>query len=280
MIVTDSFVMLNNPKTGSSFARTVLKEIDAKRGQEPRWKRLIYSRRLRRPLFEELYLPDLNYDGTLLKDSSQHGAYCQIPHQYRDREVVSFVRNPFMLFISHYEFRWWADHPPFSKELLAEKFPNFPDLSIDQFVDFCDFRVAHEPMGERLTELGVGDLSRFFIKMFYRDPAAILRTLGRETIDSGRLLELMPPITFLRQENLTDEFTHFLVRHGYADRELRYVLDRERVNVTEDRFEGGRDALFTPRVVSHIQNKESLLLRLLEGVGITYKAPVVTARRE
>jgi hypothetical protein len=278
MIITDTFVMLNNPKTGSSFARTVLNEINAKYRHAPRWKRLLSARRSGQPLFLELQLPDLNYDGTLRKESSQHGAYSQIPDAYRDREVVSFVRSPYLLFISHYEFRWWATHPPFTKELLAEQFPNFPDLSIDQFVDFCNLRVAHEPGGDRLTKLGVGDLSCFFIKMFYRDPAFILRTLDRETITSGRLVDLMPKITFLRQENLVEEFTRFLGRHGYSDLELRYIAERDRVNVTEGRIEGGRDVLLTPRVVSHIENRESLLLNLLEGVGIRYKAPTDEAR--
>lgn len=269
--------MLNNPKTGSSFARQVLKEINNARRAAPLWKRLpkrlLYQRRLRQPLFKELKLPDLNYDGTLLEESGQHGTYSQIPQEYRDREVVSFVRNPYMLFISHYEFGWWADHPPFDQELLAEKFPNFPALSINEYVDFCNFRVAHEPFGDKLTELRVGDLSRFFIKMFYPEPASILRSLDRETINSGRLLDLMPDITFLRQENLTEEFTEFLARHGYSPGELRYVAERDRINVTEDRAED-RSELFTPRVLSHIETKEHLLLDLLEGVGFEYEAPV------
>ena len=276
MIITDAFVMLNNPKTGSSFARTVLTEIHARYRQPTRWKKLLYPKRLRPPLFKELFLPDLNFDGTLLKDSSQHGAYSQIPDEYRDREVVSVVRNPYTLFISHYQFRWWATHPPFSAEFLAEWFPNFPSLSIDEFVDFCDVRVAHEPLGDRLTSLGVGSMSRFFIKMFYPDPASILRTLDRETIDSGRLLDLMPTITFLRQENLTSELTSFLARHGYSDRELRYVAARNRVNVTENVVDDPK-ALLTPKVLLHMRSKEGLLLRLLEGVGIKYEAPVENA---
>lgn len=279
MIITDSFVMLNNPKTGSSFARTVLKEINNRRRAASRWKRLLkrllYQRRLRRPLFKELHVPDLNYDGTLLEESepNQHGAYSQIPQEYRNREVVSFVRNPYTLFISHYEFGWWADYPPFDQELLAERFPNFPDLSIDEYVDFCNFRVAHEPLGDKLIELGVGDLSRFFIKMFYPEPGSVLRSLDRETINSGRLLDLMPEITFLQQENLTEDFTEFLARHGYSPGELRYVEERDRVNVTEDRAKD-RSELLTPKVLSHIETKERLLLDLLKGIGFEYKAPV------
>ena len=272
MIITDTFVMLNNPKTGSTFARTVLKEIHATYRRVQFWKRVVSFGRVRAPLFKELYLPDLTFDGSLLKESSQHGAYSQIPDEYRDREVVSVVRNPYTLFISHYQFRWWATHPPFPPAFLAEKFPQFPDLSIDDFVDFSRLRVAHEPLGERLTELGVGSMSRFFIKMFYREPASIFRHLDRQMIDSGRLLELLPTITFLRQEHLTDDLSHFLRRHGYSERELQHVAEHEKVNLTKDRV-ADPTALLTPKVLSHIQTNELLLLRLLESVGIKYYPP-------
>jgi hypothetical protein len=129
-------------------------------------------------------------------------------------------------------------------------------------------------MGERLTELGVGDLSRFFIKMFFPDPASVLRSLDRETIDSARLLDLMPAITFLRQEHLTEELTRFLGGHGYSESELRYVAERGRINVTENPVTD-RQALLTPKVLAHIATRESLLLRLLEGVGISYGALAV-----
>jgi hypothetical protein len=82
----------------------------------------------------------------------------------------------------------------------------------------------------------------------------------------------MPQITFLRQENPSEEFTQFLGRHGYSHRELQYVAERDRVNVTERA--GDQSALFAPKVLSHIEQKSALLFRLLEGVGIRYQAPV------
>ena len=182
------------------------------------------------------------------------------------------VRNPYTLFVSHYQFRWWATHPPFSTDVLAEKFPNFPDLSIDEFVDFCTLRAAHEPLGARLADLGVGDLSRFFINLFYEEPAAVFQALDEDTISSGQLLDRMPSITFLRQERLVEELIRFLARHGYSERELQHVATRERANVT--RGHGGNDAtLLTPKVLSHVRDRERVLLALLAGVGIDYQAP-------
>jgi hypothetical protein len=185
------------------------------------------------------------------------------------------VRNPYTLFISHYQFRWWATHPPFSAAFLAERFPKFPDLSIDDFVDFSRLRVGQEPLGDRLSDLGIGSMSRFFIKMFYSEPAAIFRRLDRHMIDSGRLSELLPKISFLQQETLREELTRFLARHGYCERELRYLAKRDRVNVTRDRV-ADPAMLLTPKVLSHIRTNEALLLQLLKGAGVTYDPPTAT----
>lgn len=81
MLVTDSFVMLNYPKTGSSFARKVIKDLYAR--QPKSW--------FRRRWCKELILPNIRTCGA----DDQHGCYSQIPPQYRNREVMSIVRNPF-----------------------------------------------------------------------------------------------------------------------------------------------------------------------------------------
>jgi hypothetical protein len=279
VIITTTFVMLNNPKTGSSFARTVLKEIHTRRTKAAWWKRLSARAAGRQALMRELLLPDMEYDGRLSDRSrSYHGSYAQIPARYRGREVVSITRNPYLLFASHYEFRWWAEHPPIDPEVLARHFPRFPNLSIDEFVDFSNMRVAHGPFGDRLTDLEIGDLTLYFVKMFFRDPAGTLNGLPAAWTGSRQFAELLPPITFLRQENLLEDLTGFLARHGYADDELALVRDHARVNETMGGVED-RTALLTPKVIAHIQTRERLLLQMLESRGIHYDVPAASNER-
>lgn len=122
VIVTESFVMLNLPKTGSTFARKVIKDLYA---SAPRsWFKRTYCL--------DLILPNIRHAG----EPDQHGCYCQIPRQYRKREIVSILRSPYERFLSAFEFRHWAYHPPRPAEVIRECFPTFPNLKLDEYIDF------------------------------------------------------------------------------------------------------------------------------------------------
>jgi len=81
MIITDDFVMLNFPKTGSSFAREALKRLYANRN------------------IIELMLPKIT-EKRYRDRVDQHGTFRQIPLAHKNKPVLSITRNPLSRFQS------------------------------------------------------------------------------------------------------------------------------------------------------------------------------------
>jgi hypothetical protein len=92
MLIFDSFILLNYPKTGSTFARTVLKEI-----YDRRFRQLSMTGKVaslvgirERPQVKELMFPNIKFR-EIRQKTDQHGCYTQIPVEYRDRPVVAIM---------------------------------------------------------------------------------------------------------------------------------------------------------------------------------------------
>lgn len=268
MLVTRTFVLLNNPKTGSSFCRTVLKEIHAERARRRSMVRRAMSRS--DDSLVELLLPNIKVAHNQERD--QHGTWSQIPEEYRDREVASVVRNPYDRFLSMYQFRWWEKHPPVPADVLMQELPHFPDLSLDDFVTLNELAVRHGRMSDG-GEVRLGNQSAQFIQMFFRNPSAVLERATRPDVEPAELAAELAPITFLRQENLNHDFASFLARHGYTDAEVDYARTRPPVNVTRA---GGSDrrSMWTPTALDYVGSDERFLIETLNGVGIRYERPV------
>jgi hypothetical protein len=130
MIITEIFVMLNLPKTGSTFARTVIKEL-----YKPSiLKKILVKLRLVPRDLIELKLPNIKMPNRIF---DQHGTYSQIPKKYLNRPVFSVVRNPYTRFLSAYQFKSWANPNQLTvdRSILERDFPTFPDLDMDTYVD-------------------------------------------------------------------------------------------------------------------------------------------------
>ncbi len=273
MIITDEFVMLNYPKTGSSFARKVLKELHRQRIDNRTFIRRVFDRLniTRRHFLLELMLPDVQGQGVDRKPG-KHGTYTQIPMEYKDRTVVSIVRNPYSRFMSGYEFRWWAENPPIRNELITQHFPTFPDISLDDFVRLLELTVIHLRYGGKKPMANVGNLTIQFIKMFFKSPDDIIENLTDEYIDSEKPLTDIADIEFLQQESLDEDLIKFLLKQGYSEEELAFIRIRERENVTISRGVK-RDDLWTKNALAYIAEKERLIFRILESKGISYGPP-------
>jgi hypothetical protein len=231
--------MLNYPKTGSSFAREVIKKLCPHR---------------------EVLVSDSWHKGP----PHQHGSYLQIPYECRGREVVTVVRNPYMRFLSGFEFRHWAYNPGLPLDDIKRRFPHFPELSIHDYLDFNQFVL--KPMAR------IGEQTSQFIRMFFaQQPKKITNTY----INSDQIFEDVADVTFLRQENLREELAFFLQRHGYTAEGTAFIATHDTVNVTEKKND--RAALLTPRVVDYVTQRERLIFRILASRGIRYCAPVKAA---
>ena len=125
MLITDDFVVINFPKTGSTYVRNRIKEV---------YQNLKFYHRKGKLI--ELLLPNIRTkSGINNKIVSQHGIYAQIPDKFEKREVISVVRNPYERLYSLYTFKWWAKIPSWDINLAKEKYRKYPDITFNEFVD-------------------------------------------------------------------------------------------------------------------------------------------------
>lgn len=276
MLITDDFVLLNLPKTGSTFARTVIKEILEKRqsrhcGALGRFLEICGVKPS--PLYRELLLPNLELKG--FEDRrNQHGTFSQIPREYRNRLVVSIIRNPYSRFISAYEYRAWERRPPVPENILLEHFPHFPNLSIDDFIKLFELELIYGRMGGKKPDANVGNQTVQFIQFFFKNPHEVLHNLTDAYLDSEEIFTDMADVHFLRQEQLNSDLASFLESIGYSQDEVQYVRERERVHVTKGKSLD-RNVLWTPAALAYFKDKERMIFRLLRAKGISYEMPEI-----
>lgn len=257
MLITSQFVVINLPKTGSSFVRKVMKRIYARR----RW-------RWRADHFlKELMLPR---GGGRYPGVDQHGWASQVPEAYRHLPLLSVLRSPHERLLSVYEFRWWADHPFLPVAKLVQAFPRFPDLTLEEFMRMWDWE-ATERLGGT-NPLGLGHQTVQFVNFFFRDPEWALRSLSDDYVESGAFRADMADVSFLRQERLSDELAAWLDRFGFSESEVELCRKHPLVN----RAVGGiaeRSALWTERALEAIATRERFLLRMMAQLGFHFEAP-------
>lgn len=125
MLITKSFIVINNPKTGSSFVRKVLKEIYRQRKEKYSW---LKKKSLDWGLIQADLIEHFVYTDAHKKHLNQHGAVEQIPNKFiNGRHIVSVIRNPYTKILSQYEFKWWKNnyHLYYDEAVIKDAFPHF-----------------------------------------------------------------------------------------------------------------------------------------------------------
>ena len=273
MIITDQFVMLNLPKTGSSFARKAIKLLYKNRFDKLTLSRkLTIKLKLSKPLLCEYILPNIRIKG-VKRHPDHHGTYCQIPEKHKQKKIFSIARNPYDRLLSAYEFKGWARNPPISKELIAKLFPQFPELSLNEFLEMSRMTVKQE-LRDRTQHVCIGPQSVQFIFMFFKNPENVLKNITDCYIDSDEYLKDMANITFLRQEYLREDMKSFLQKYGFNQHELRIVDELGVINETKNKSEN-RNALLTPEAIDYINIEERFVLKILRQKGIEYSSPKI-----
>lgn len=246
MLVTNKFVMLNFPKTGSSFARKVIKKVYANTQTE------LSKSGLK---CEELILPNTRNKVSQNK-SDHHGTYSQIPPSYMDREIVSILRNPLDRFLSIYKYGAWKHSPPLPKDLLRKLFPNFPELYIDEFIEMQNESIKHR-LGFDIKKNEIGIQSVQLIQMFFRNPDLTLKNIfsglySREEVEAG-----IGEIKFLSQENLREDLLYLLIKCGFKDDELAFIQLEKASNISDYTI-NDKSILLTDKLKMYLEDKEWL----------------------
>lgn len=186
MIISNDFVLLNLPKTGSTYVRKVLKKI--------------YNKRVRKKL-------------------NPHGIYDQIPLKHKNKKIVSVVRNPYERLLSGFEFGFWQENPAIEQIEIDKHFPNFPDLDINEYIDYL-ILVSELSYVEKPENLKIGPMSLQFIYFFFKNPTEVISNLNEDYIKSeSEFLKEIAPIEFLKQETLNQDLHDFLLDNKFSKNE-------------------------------------------------------------
>lgn len=271
MIITSRFVLINFPKTGSTFAREVVSGLYSVR----RKKRTLAEKFLGSSASNEcieLYLPNTEFRNGENGASDQHGRYEQVPPQYKNLPVLSVVRDPVIRNISLYEFGWWKQHPVAPVTELQRRFPAWPDLDFETFMQHQGFNTKFRNTGVDLDE-SIGNQTVQFIQYFFRDPLQSFRNLSDEYIYSGAYRNDMPDLTLLRSEQLNNELRFYLVRCGFNDNELAFINRKQpvRPDRTDRLSDEQRKGYLSDEIVKMIHHRERYLYRMYADFGIQYR---------
>jgi hypothetical protein len=259
MILTDSFVVLNFPRTGSTFVRSALRRMYG-----PWWNALGFDSPPRPSRgFRELLLPiDRTRKAERLGRTNQHGRWGQIPESHRHLPVASVIRHPLDHAVSHFMHDDWWKSPPADEALLRLRFPSWPRLAFGEYLEFEHEFALPDVLKDSRPPAEIGTLTAHFVRFFARDPDAALAGLTDTRIDSGEVARDLPPIRWLRHEHLLDDLTDFLRETGHSSREVGRVRRHPRVNVSRAR--GGRSwrDFYTPGQEALKRHRERTLFVL------------------
>ena len=213
MIITDQFVVLNFPKTGSSFVRKVIKTLYRNKLRRTIFSRLLDQLNLVPKGYEELMLPHPLIPGA----RDQHGSFSQIPEKHKKKQIVSVIRDPYQRFVSQYRFKWWVEHSGIEEKQINRHFPTFPDISIDEYVVLKRLMTQNMKLHYKIPEeIEIGDQSIQFINMYFESPCEVFGRLSQGNLNGNNLIDDMCNVELLRQENLNEELIWFLKKQGFA----------------------------------------------------------------
>lgn len=262
MIITENFVMLNFPKTGSTFVRNVLKEIHSKYADS---NTLMHRLGLKKkPYFENLWLPSVRSTFREPKPD-EHGIYSQIPEIHRDKTVVSVKRDLFERLVSVYNFGNWKRSPWMDVEVLKKDCPEFPDISFKDFVYLWNKNNPLENHKLINRKLPIGPATSQFILFYFKEPFEVLKNIDLEYVNSDRYKEDMAEVEFLDQANLNEELYAFLKRHNYKHSEISFILKAEKQNVSTSDADIIKD-YYDEELLEYINGTERLMLRIMDGL--------------
>lgn len=220
MIITDKFVMLNFPKTGSTFTRAAIKNVY--RINILHWKSILQIIGMSRPVIEEKMLPKI-LEGAFNGIIDQHGKYVQIPQKHRGKPVLSIVRNPLTRLVSNYYFKWWQNILPDELPKIQRVFPKFPELTFPEFYEFQNHFYRPHFLNGVIPQYDMGESSIFFILFYSRDPISILQKADENYLQTSKLKEDFSHIHFIHQENLVSELKAFLKDQGLDQRQIDHI---------------------------------------------------------
>jgi hypothetical protein len=258
MMVFDNFVFVHLPKTGGTFVETVLKRLHCAShlGQK------IHA--MQRRIGVTLPLYPYRY-----REYRKHAQCKFIPAADRDKTILSCVRNPYDLYISHYTFGWWRSHPEtwFAPgSAMLERARSSPgSISFADWVLGCrdDARWVHYKRATHPNH-DLGWASCEFVSYFCRRPEHVLDARDDVEEMARRFKAHAFDVHFLRMNALNEGLYRFLLERGYSDDRIGFIRSAPRIypgRVTRDAGDTV-DKRFTQELRAEVRHRERLLFAL------------------
>ena len=252
-------VLLNYPRTGSTWMRGVLRRLHG-----------VEHNVLARPLagtrvgwrgFHELKLPiDRTATARSAQRRSQHGCWRQIPAWAGERQVVSVGRHPLAYLHSAFHHGYWRTSPAAPADTIRARLPAFPDLDLAGYLDYLEQFALPDVLQGAEPRAEIGALTAHFLRFFHPRPQQALDELTEARLDGIALLDELPAVRFLRTERLRDDFTALLADQGYAGSAVRDAMEASDRNASAP--PPGDAGAPRPDSIERLLHRERLLARL------------------
>ena len=268
MLITKNFVLLNNPKTGSTFARKAIQDVLENRGIKI-LNKLIFHYAPTFSTYQQIKLQNVRFPNLSLKPS-QHGGYCQIPYEHKDKFVFSIVRHPVSKLISAYKYQSWTRQPKISADHLTSIFPHFPELNFKEFLQYTSL-VAQKECKNWNLPIDLGPQTLQFIWMFFKEPITTLKNMTPSFFSNREYASHLGPLHFIRQENLVQELITTLEQFNFSKKELSRIKEFSPRNLSPVTNGSGENMLAI--ATDFVYQNERVLLNIYSELDIYSSSP-------
>ena len=259
MLITNDFVMINFPKTGSSFAREAIKKVYCNANFKIH--NFLINLGFYPSPIQELMLPEIDILSSTRKD--QHGTYRQIPNSYRNKDILSITRNPFSRFISTFKYKWWQKFPPGNLNEIVEKYPDFPEINFEDYYNMIHLYGRNIRLKGINPKIDIGIHSIQFIQFYFKQPEKILSTIDDRYIENKEFINDMGEIYFIHQEKLRFELKLFLKKFSIPDSKLEIIDNMDNINVTKNRIlQKDISKFYSEPLINKILEREKLIFKI------------------
>jgi hypothetical protein len=259
MIIAEKFIMINFPKTGSTFVRNVISELYAKSNF---FDDLLISLRFKKKQkIVNLLLPNIRVNSVTHGVNDEHGLFIQIPEEQKNKEIISIKRDLFERYISAYEYGNWKNHPWIDEGILKSRYSNYPDLSFKEYIDLVHFYNPYNTNLKIKNKLEIGHATCQFILYNIKEPHKILNNMSFDYSNSDDYKKDMAEVTFLNQNNLNVELYDYLISKGYNEHNLEFILNKEKQNNSTPKDKGIFD-YFDDELLELTKERDKLLFKI------------------
>ena len=260
MIITKDFVFIHMPKTGGTFVHGIFKKIiaDFKQKYPVKWylNRLNYRLSLAVPIYQKLN--NVVYNEYPEKEvKGQHAGVLFIPKKNKKLPIISVKRDPIKKIISSYYYRWWERFPILPKSDLRREFPNYPEISIEDYFELV-YHVEMKAYFGTDYRNDIGVLSWQFIRMYSSAPLFVYKNINADNYEEY-IMKYFADVVFFEMDVLSYSFERYLKTTSFSEYS-NYFETKERIYPPGSTVKERSETL--PEILSEkIKSKEWILYK-------------------